>query len=101
LPAGRDADERVGGFQVVDPLVPLRELYGLTPAAAFTPQALKAVRQKMLDADRSRGVVNQRIGRLKRLFKWAVAEGLVPVAVHQQLYCVAGIPKGRGLILQP
>jgi integrase len=76
---------------------PLRELYGLTPAAAFTPQALKAVRQKMLDADLCRGVVNQRIGRIKRLFKWAVAEALVPVAVVQALNCVMGIPQGRGL----
>jgi integrase len=76
---------------------PLRELYGLAPAAAFTPQSLKAVRQRMLDSDLCRSVVNQRIGRIKRLFKWAVAEGHVPVAVVQALDCVMGIPRGRGL----
>jgi integrase len=76
---------------------PLRELYGMTPAGAFTPKGPKVVRQQMLDADLSRGVVNQRIGRLKRLFKWAVAEGLVPAAVFQALACVPGIPRGRGL----
>jgi integrase len=75
----------------------VRELYGLAPAAAFTPQALKAVRQKMINADLSRGVINQRVGRIKRMFKWAVSEGLVPAAVYQGLQCVAGLAKGRGM----
>jgi hypothetical protein len=76
---------------------PLRELYGTTPAALFTPQALKVVRKQMLEADLCRGVVNQRIGRIKRMFKWAVAEGLVPATVFHALQCVTGIPRGRGL----
>lgn len=75
----------------------VRELYGLTPAAAFTPQTLKTVQKKLIDADLSRGVINQRIGRVKRVFKWAAGEALIPAAVFQALQCVTGIPKGRGL----
>jgi integrase len=43
----------------------------------------------------SRKVINQRIGRIRRAFKWAASEQLVPVAVHQALGTVAGLQKGR------
>jgi integrase len=74
---------------------PLKELYGMTAAAAFGPLALKAVRQKMLDADLCRGVINQRIGCIKRIFKWAVAEELVPPGVHHALAAVDGLRRGH------
>jgi integrase len=76
-------------------LQPVKDLYGTTAAAAFGPLALKAVRQKMLDADLCRGVVNQRVGRIKRVFKWAVAEQLVPHATYAALATVAGLARGR------
>ena len=59
-------------------LRPVRRLFGDLHAAGFSPLKLKAVRQSMIDAGVSRGVVNQRVGRAKRLFKWAVAEELYP-----------------------
>ena len=74
---------------------PLKELYGMTPAAAFGPIALKAVRQKMLDAGWCRNVINQRIGCVKRIFKWAVAEELVPTGVHHALAAVDGLRRGH------
>jgi integrase len=77
-------------------LRPLRELYGHTPAASFGPLALKAVRGRMVEAGLCRGVVNQRIGRIKRMFKWAASEELVPATVYQALATVAGLAKGRG-----
>jgi integrase len=76
-------------------LKPLKELYGTTTAARFGPLALKAVRQKMLDTDLSRGVANQRTGRIKRVFKWAVAEELVPQATYAALVTVEGLARGR------
>jgi hypothetical protein len=51
-------------------LRPVRELYGSTPAREFGPKALKAVRQHMVDQGLSRGVVNHRLSRIKRAFKW-------------------------------
>jgi len=47
------------------------------------------------DAGWCRGVVNQRTSRIKRIFKWAVAEELVPPSVHHGLSAVDGLPKGR------
>jgi integrase len=78
-------------------LKPLKAHYGLKLAAKFGPLALKAVRRQMLDANLCRRVVNQRIGRIKRVFKWGVAEELVPPGVFQALQAVTGIPPGRGL----
>jgi hypothetical protein len=62
-------------------LRPVQELYGTTPAATFGPRSLAAVRQQMLNADMSRLVINRRVGRIVRAFKWAAAEELVPVSV--------------------
>jgi hypothetical protein len=59
-------------------LRPLKQLYGRTPGAKFGPLALKAVRQRMIDTDLSRGVINAHVSRIKRLFKWAVENELVP-----------------------
>jgi integrase len=125
----------------------LRELYGMLPAAEFSPLKLKVVRQKMIDARRyrvrfkvrageeekarerwvwergfrraaagceafwrgkwrpaelvasekalSRGVINQRVGHILRVFRWGVAEELVPETVHRALTAMPGLQKGR------
>lgn len=80
---------------VREALQPLRRLYGSTPAAAFGPKALKAVRQAMIEAGLSRGVINSRIGRIKRAFRWAVEEELVPPGVFHGLQAVRGLLRGR------
>ena len=77
-----------------DSLRPLRRLYGGTPAAGFGPLAFKAVRQAMIDAGLARTTINQRIGRIVHVFKWAVAEELVPPTVHQGLKTVSRAPEG-------
>jgi integrase len=73
----------------------VRELYGHTPAVEFGPLALKAVRQRMIEKGWSRRLINQRVGRVRRAFKWAVENELVPVTVHQALKTVAGLQAGR------
>jgi integrase len=76
-------------------LRPLRRLFGKLPAPEFSPLKLKAVRQSLIDEEVSRGVINQRVGRVKRLFKWAVAEELVPETVYRGLLAVDGLKAGR------
>ncbi len=65
-------------FEMRFALKPVRELYGDTLSREFGPLKLQAVRQKMIDNDLSRGVINNRINRIKRFFKWAVAEEKAP-----------------------
>ena len=70
-------------------------LYGPTPAASFGPVALRAVRQWLIAKGLSRSVVNQRLSCVKRIFRWAVAEELVPPAVVQGLGAVGPLLAGR------
>jgi integrase len=43
----------------------------------------------------SRGVINQRVGHILRVFRWGVAEELVPETVHRALTAVPGLQQGR------
>jgi site-specific recombinase XerD len=76
-------------------LKPVGELYAELPAVEFGPKALKAVRQKLIDADLCRSLINRRIDCVKRAFKWAASEELVPVSVYEALRTLAGLRKGR------
>jgi integrase len=92
---------------------PLRALHAQTPIAEFGPRALKEVRQAMLDGswlsdeDRaqraanhqpttvSRKTANQRVDKIRRMFRWGVAEELIPHDVYERLRAVTGLQKGR------
>ncbi|MBY0587891.1 site-specific integrase [bacterium] len=76
-------------------LRPLKELYGHTSATSFGPKALKAVRQRMIELGWCRKLINARINRIRRAFKWAVSEELIPASVFEGLRSVAGLSAGR------
>jgi integrase len=84
-----------------DSLRPLRRLDGRTPARDFSPLGLKAVRQGLIEGGLSRTTINQRIGRIVRLFKWAASEELVPADVYHALRTVSGLPRGRSAARAP
>src|SRR5581483_11001612 len=97
----------------------LRRTHGHTRVVDFGPLALKAVREEMIrhpitrrvrvkdanghlvEVDKvlrvglARTLVNKHVGRLKRMFKWAVENELVPASVYQALAAVAGLRKDR------
>jgi integrase len=73
----------------------LCSLYGSTAAASFGPIALKAVRQAMIDSGLCRNVVNQRVACVKRIFRWAVAEELVPPSIVTALAAVEPLRRTR------
>jgi integrase len=73
----------------------VRELYGNTPAIQFGPKALKAVRERFIGERWCRKVVNARVERVRRIFKWAVAEELIPASVSHALEAVTGLQRGR------
>ncbi|MFL5328125.1 MAG: tyrosine-type recombinase/integrase [Gemmataceae bacterium] len=94
-------------------LRPLLALYSDLPVDKFGPKAFKAVRSAMIDCSwltleqkaarqhagasliLSRKVVNQRMGRVKHLFKWGVEEELVPPSVFHGLLAVQGLKPYR------
>jgi integrase len=76
-------------------LGPVIELYELCKASDFGPLALRAVRQKMIDRDLCRASINKHVGRIRRVFKWAASEELIPGHVHHALLSLAGLRRGR------
>jgi len=76
-------------------LRPLQELYGHTPARKLGPKALQTIRQGMIDRDLSRKVINRRIEKIKRCFKWAVSQEILPERVLRRLATVEGLKAHR------
>ena len=73
----------------------LRELYGTIPAKDFGPLALKAVRAKMVELGWARTNVNTMIGRIRRVFKFAVENEQLDAEVLHRLQAVAPLLAGR------
>lgn len=73
----------------------LIEEYGPTRAMDFGPRSLKKVRQQMVSDGFVRGTINGLIGRIRRLFKWAASEELLPKDIWQGLLTVDGLRGGR------
>lgn len=74
---------------------PLRALYDALPVARFGPSALRTVREKMIGSGLSRGVINSRINRIRRICKWGVERELVAPSVLHGLQAVAPLKQGR------
>lgn len=75
----------------------LRALFPFSdlPAATFGPRSLKHVQEMLVREGRPRVTVNRTVKTIRRLFKWAAAEELVPVDVWRGLEAVAPLQKGR------
>jgi hypothetical protein len=78
-----------------DTLQFVRKNCGARPAKDFGPKRLKEIREAMIEADHSRRYINKNIERIRRMFRWAVAEELIPAAVHTALSTVDGLKRGR------
>jgi integrase len=74
---------------------PLKKLYARSRVADFGPRALKAVRQLLIEADLARTTINQRVNRIRHLFKWGVENEYVPSSVLHGLQAVAGLRFGK------
>jgi integrase len=82
-------------------LKPLAKKHLITRAEAFGPKMLKAWLEERVAAGHSRPYVNSQLSKIKRAFRWAVAEELVPVAVYQALCTVPGLRAGHTDAAEP
>lgn len=89
---GKPTDEQAGVRAAVKTL---KSLYGKTLAIDFGPLSLESVRDRMIERGNSRRYINQNIGRIRLMFKWAVAKELIPVEVYQSLMTVSGLKAGK------
>jgi integrase len=76
-------------------LKPLTDLFAALPVNEFGPLKLIEVRDSMIRSNLSRNLINQRVGRIKRMFKWAVSRQLVSPIIYQGLITVEGLKRGR------
>jgi len=105
----RDADGRATG-EVTHALIAFRVLLQLhceTPTDRITIRDLLGVRQGLINLREqhehgrsarnglSRRTINDRIARIKRVFRWGVEQGIVLGAVWHELSALKGLPKGR------
>jgi len=72
------------------------------PPDDFTPPMLKALQKALAEkvdaegrAAYCRATVNKRVAVIKRMFRWAVGEGMVRPSVWHGLQAIAGLRKGR------
>jgi integrase len=91
-PDGKPTDELM---KMKEAIRPMKDLYGLTPAAQFGPLALRAVREQMVESGLCRTTINARVHRIRRVFRWGVSMETFPVEVYQKLQAVEALEAGR------
>jgi integrase len=95
---GRSASE-VDNFKRV--MVPLRNLYGATPAGQFGPLALMVVREEFAKKRWCRRGVNRATERVRRIFKWAAGRQLLPVTIYNALQAIEPLRRGESELPEP
>jgi len=70
-------------------------LYATVRVEAFGPLQLQAVREAMIARGWTRKSINRQVGRVRRIFSWGVANGLVDEPVAAALDRVEGIRRGQ------
>lgn len=73
----------------------LKKLYGRTLAQAFGPKDLELVRNSMIEANLARKTINGRVSRIRRMFRWASKEGVVPAITYHGLLALDGLKFNR------
>ncbi|HVK08756.1 MAG TPA: tyrosine-type recombinase/integrase [Gemmataceae bacterium] len=75
--------------------VALSDTYPHLAEADFGPAQLKVVRDRMIGLNWSRTTVNQRVRRVRHIWKWGVEDGFVPASTWHGLCVVRGLQAGR------
>ena len=94
---GRFGEPTSTVYEITRVVESVLSLYDTTPAKDFGPVALRTVRDKWIKDDLTVVTINKYTGRVRAMFKWAVANQLAAVETYQALCCVAGLRRGRGV----
>ncbi|MFA7238403.1 MAG: site-specific integrase [Phycisphaeraceae bacterium] len=82
-------------FNVRSILRLMRSAAGGLPAREFGPRHLRQVMALMVARGWNRVYANKSTGLIRTVYKWAVAEQLVPIEVWQALTAVSGLRRGE------
>jgi integrase len=89
--SGRKTSSFDNAKQSIAALQPFEDL----PAASFGPKKLKELRELLVNGGRPRKSCNTIVKAVKRLFRWAESEELVPAGSVHALDAVEPLKKGR------
>ncbi|QDT54767.1 site-specific tyrosine recombinase XerD [Caulifigura coniformis] len=75
----------------------VNRMYRAVLAVDFSGAMLIAVRQTLIDEGLARTTVNREVGRIRRMFRWALGDGkrLIPASVLTELEAVTDLKYGR------
>lgn len=73
----------------------LVRVHGTCHVRNFGPKKLAEVRKEMIADGVKRKSINLHIGRIRRMFRWGVAEEMFGVAIYQALCTLPGLEEGR------
>ena len=73
----------------------MRKHFGTLPAYEFKARRLKQLRELWVGNGWSRGYVNDHVARLKRMYKWATSEEMVPTDVYHSLCSIDSLRAGK------
>ncbi len=82
-------------YNIATAMRALRLRYGDTPAVDFGPLALKAIRLSFVEEGKARKYCNSLVEEVRRAFKWAASEQMIPHATWQALTAVTGLRAGH------
>lgn len=85
----READSRKSALR------PVFQFYGDCLTKDFGPLAFQKCREWMFTQDWSRSTINQQMGRIRAVFKWGIAQEMVPASVLAGLQCVQDLRRGE------
>lgn len=90
--AGRPTSEIAAVKASLEPII---AAWPEEPASGANRAWLRSIREMWLEADLSRKTINSYVSRIRRMFRWAAVEDLVPAGVVADLAILPNLPKGR------
>lgn len=82
-------------------LRPVKRLFGSIRVEDFGPRALIAVQRELVQSGYCRTIVNDYVRRVRRMFRWATAQELIPPSVYHGLQAVDGLRAGESEAPEP
>ncbi len=97
----RDGKPKKEQFHIKAAMRPVRQLYGSMLAAAFGPRKLITLQRAYVEIGYCRTMVNDYVRRVRRMFKWATANEMIPPSVLHGLQAVDGLRAGESGASEP
>lgn len=80
---------------LVATILRFESLYHSEKALAFGPKKLREFRAVLIEQGQSRSYINDQVSSIRKMFRWAVSEELIPETTYRALMTIEGIKRGR------